>query len=644
MSNNLYLRVPSTAPGLKLDSDKKGLTFRKELIYENAPGEQFVKKTDDKEQHFTVDADRLQHWEETGNEMIRNGLMVPTPIKHTDEPERNRGRIKRFEIGTNDNGRQALFGVVEFRDAEAAKLAASTDVSIFVPDKPVYDGFGNEYRQPIRHVCFTDYPVIPGLQGFEAIAASLECGLISDFINYERGRPDTIANMWRAHQHKKTAEVAAAPKIVGKKSIGHRFLHALSPLTAKETAHVVREVKKVVGQVKNAAPHAAKALPHFEFVKPSLLDTKHALRQLKSDATHNFIGSGKDILHSATTKVRQRADDAIKHVVHRAIGHAKEAVKETVREEIKGAGRSVASRFHPKNLGVGAMVGAAATGLLVHHLLTRKKSGKDLAASLELMQPPGKTVPHIVPTKKPPRGTKTFGEKGFGERSWQDLKRRARRQAARSASGPTKFARHAGVASAAIFGLAVAHQLFRHLTEDHDDLHASLELAYRDKTGRLRNEDGTMAKDPHSKASQHEKLKATKRSFASARSITEPESGLPTYKSSLQQALHSINNFHHADKNELGHGSNAAHAAKHLAVGALYSGIAGAGLIHSLKHGHGVYTAFINHGIGSKQINQHLKHLVVAGSAGLLAEEGMSAHVEAAAQHIRAALGNHKKK
>lgn len=168
-----YYNVNYTQPGEALvleGTDWDGLTFRKELIYED----DFHKKTENVDQRFTVDTLKLDHWCNYGNMMLQNGVAVPVPIKHTTDPEARRGSIIRFERGLNNQGKEALFGVIRFRDKKAAQLAKSSDVSIFVPKEVVTDGKGREYPYVVRHVCLTDYPVIPGLSGFEAIAASLD--------------------------------------------------------------------------------------------------------------------------------------------------------------------------------------------------------------------------------------------------------------------------------------------------------------------------------------------------------------------------------------------------------------------------------------------------------------------------------------
>ena len=154
---------PSTQPWTLASGDKP--LYQKELIY---TGRFRHGKTGPE---FEVDELLLQHWVETFNRMRENGIGVPLPLKHTDDPEANRGEVVAMFVSTNNEGIPALFGQVLFRDDEAAKLAKTANVSIYSPPDFV-DGKGNRYVRPVRHVALTDYPVIPKLQGFEAIAAS----------------------------------------------------------------------------------------------------------------------------------------------------------------------------------------------------------------------------------------------------------------------------------------------------------------------------------------------------------------------------------------------------------------------------------------------------------------------------------------
>ena len=122
---------------------------------------------------FEVDLNTLKHWKNTFKAMMFNGIEVPMPLNHTEDPEARRATVVDFEIEKNDSGKDSLFTIFKFKDKEAEKSLKDTRVSVFVPPKFV-DGRDNEYIYPIRHVAFTDYPVIPGLSKMQplAIAAS----------------------------------------------------------------------------------------------------------------------------------------------------------------------------------------------------------------------------------------------------------------------------------------------------------------------------------------------------------------------------------------------------------------------------------------------------------------------------------------
>jgi hypothetical protein len=150
-------------------SDDFNRIWRKQLIYAGS----FVKNVGKKdEQRFTITEEQLKHWNETGEKMLSAGVEIPLPIEHTTNPEARRGEIRGYEIALDKKGRKSLYGLVKFRDAEAEKLALTANVSIYAPLESS-DGNGNKYSFPIQHVALTDYPVIPGLEKFEAIAASM---------------------------------------------------------------------------------------------------------------------------------------------------------------------------------------------------------------------------------------------------------------------------------------------------------------------------------------------------------------------------------------------------------------------------------------------------------------------------------------
>lgn len=171
MAVDVLYMVPNASPRLLLDETGDGLTFWKELIYEGS----FTKAVPGQApQHFTIDQAKIDHWATTGNRMVKNGVKIPLPLKHNDNPEANRARLIEYATDVNDSGLYSLWGKVRFNNARAAELAASTDVSIFVPGDTFVDGRGNSYEYAIKHIALTDYPVIPGLSDFHAIAASYD--------------------------------------------------------------------------------------------------------------------------------------------------------------------------------------------------------------------------------------------------------------------------------------------------------------------------------------------------------------------------------------------------------------------------------------------------------------------------------------
>lgn len=153
--------------------------FEKELIYEGefltiAPGftsEQFAENEPGARQAITVTGSMLDKWAENGNKMIEAGVKIPLPIGHVTDPESSRGQVVSFAVRTNAEGKKSLRGVIEFRDEEAAKLAATSDVSIYAEHK-VNRG-GVDYEWAITHVALTDYPVVTKLEPFQVLAASM---------------------------------------------------------------------------------------------------------------------------------------------------------------------------------------------------------------------------------------------------------------------------------------------------------------------------------------------------------------------------------------------------------------------------------------------------------------------------------------
>lgn len=160
-----FVDIPDLEPWVLSDETQK--LYRKELIYTG----DFVKKSGSREQRFSVDERKLAHWKNTFDEMMHDGIEVPIPVEHTNDPEKRRGTVVGMEIGRNRRGLPALYMLSRFRDSDAERLTKTANVSLFQPPEWT-SGTNKKYSEPIRHVALTDYPVIPALEGWEVIAAS----------------------------------------------------------------------------------------------------------------------------------------------------------------------------------------------------------------------------------------------------------------------------------------------------------------------------------------------------------------------------------------------------------------------------------------------------------------------------------------
>ena len=670
---NVVFRVPRTTPGLALNNDKTGLTFRKELIYENLPGETFKKKTADHDQEFTVDEDRLDHWCNVGNTMLHNGVKVPVPLKHTDEPEKNRGQVLRFERGTNEEGREALFGVIKFRDAEAAKLAASTDVSIFVPDKPVYDGFGNEYIQPIRHVCCTDYPVIPKLGGFEAIAASLE---LSSEPKRQRTYLDTLTQNLARKGASSAVDIAGitgaalslrSPKIrrllhkvyarrpglavgtgigllgarqVAKFIVDHEVQkHYDLSLSSKPVAdHIARKPKGLFAKAR--AYHEAGKVHGFMGADPpnkvlprgkSIGARLQGMAEVLGDPVGHLRKRAEAAVNTTRQAVHEEIDKGMRHAVNTIRQESKSAIHEEVqaiKQRIKGLPKELAGKAIRTIQGVPRRafklarnpIAVAAIGgaLGVHYAKQRvsdyvfgKRKPKDISASLEL----------AIPTR---------------------VKRQLQKAADFKVTLPRRtknFDRNARIISAVLAGSAVAHLIHKHMLQPQSEVSASLELAVN-SAGQVINSRGQFTADPNSKASLRAKNRELRQRQGEYGGSVNSTTGVPDLRTAIENAKFRINDFYHASKEELAAPANALHASKHVGA-ALLHGMVAAGAIIAAKR-------FGTKGIAAYKANKntfnHVAGVSAAATAAAGSVTGLVDHLEAAGQHVYAGLNKRRKK
>ena len=167
---HMVLRSPRGTSAKKL----KDNVWRKELAY---PGT-FVKVNKNREVEFElpIDEGRIDHWVGTFHEMQKDGIPVPVPKGHTDDIDERRGTVLKLSKEPSETpgreGQPALFCYIKYNNPDDGEKYKDTDVSLYMPQE-FTSGAGKTYKQPIRHVALTDYPVIPGLGKFhKAVALS----------------------------------------------------------------------------------------------------------------------------------------------------------------------------------------------------------------------------------------------------------------------------------------------------------------------------------------------------------------------------------------------------------------------------------------------------------------------------------------
>lgn len=124
---------------------------------------------------FSVDSEDLAHWEKTHKGMLEAGLDIPMPVGHTEDPMSRAATALEYIRKPDEKGRDSLFVKYKFKTEELAKELRQSNVSLYAPKE--YSHNGKTWARPIRHIAFTDYPVIPDL-GPSVIAASAE-GLVT---------------------------------------------------------------------------------------------------------------------------------------------------------------------------------------------------------------------------------------------------------------------------------------------------------------------------------------------------------------------------------------------------------------------------------------------------------------------------------
>lgn len=148
-------------------------THRKQVIYEG----KFIRSSgNEPDIEFEVTPAQMDKWAIDGNELLKDGVRCSMPLEHVNmgNPEWKRGEVLQFERAYDSKGRDSLFIHFSYTSEEAALKLAHADVSLWAPEEYTNAATGKKYIRPIRHVAFTDNPVIPGLDKSEALSLSLQ--------------------------------------------------------------------------------------------------------------------------------------------------------------------------------------------------------------------------------------------------------------------------------------------------------------------------------------------------------------------------------------------------------------------------------------------------------------------------------------
>lgn len=149
------------------------LIFEKEVIYVDS----FTKQhpiTGEIQNKFTVTEPDIDHWVRMHSEQLSCGLDVKMPVGHNEDPLKTAAEVLELSKKTDHRNRVGLFAKFKFKSIELANQLKDTKVSIFSP--VVYHHNGKMFSRPIRHIAFTENPIVPDL-GPTVIAASADSSI-----------------------------------------------------------------------------------------------------------------------------------------------------------------------------------------------------------------------------------------------------------------------------------------------------------------------------------------------------------------------------------------------------------------------------------------------------------------------------------
>ncbi len=167
---NWIIPTPADCDSFQLSKvGNDALVYDKQFAYVG----QFYKAKDDLE--FEITEEAIDHWVAVQASLLDEGIEVPMPLEHInkDNPEKKRATALSYTKRTDSKGRVGLFGKVEFKNQDAVKNLSDSQISIYVERETITPVKRTHHHMPITHVAFTNYPVLPGMDKFTEIAASL---------------------------------------------------------------------------------------------------------------------------------------------------------------------------------------------------------------------------------------------------------------------------------------------------------------------------------------------------------------------------------------------------------------------------------------------------------------------------------------
>jgi len=117
-------------------------------------------------ERITVTPALLKHLQQQFSKMTADGVAVPVPSTHTNDPDRNRGFVKLLERTKDKGGEEHLFAIVDLI-GDGIGLAGRSDVSVCLEDVP--DSHGGVYEFALSHLAAVVDPVVTHLSGWEAM-------------------------------------------------------------------------------------------------------------------------------------------------------------------------------------------------------------------------------------------------------------------------------------------------------------------------------------------------------------------------------------------------------------------------------------------------------------------------------------------